>query len=209
VATDNRSIPYNEERAAVRDWLSTTKDGAFAVEQLQKEAGSSALKPEKRDAGDILTNDQHVDWPSVYREHKDDLAVAYNSRAAAEAFKIDARIGNDAWIRFFQCPGWLFFRRQIENMDPEYWNDPKNVLREAMAFPDFCTVPQHVIRAELDKYLGKAHTRLIVAPGEAGLFRPFHSPGDPSTVDILDLDIGVREGTPPDGSVGSEAGDLG
>src|SRR5436189_125039 len=82
---------------------------------------------------------------------------------------------------------WLFFRRQIENMDPEYWNDPKNVLREALAFPEFCTVPQHIIRGELDRHLGKPHERLIVAPGESGLLRPLHSPGDPPAVDISDL----------------------
>lgn len=169
LSTDNRSVLYNEDRNFVRRWLDGDDDGRFALELTQRDTHASALRPERKDAGDVLTNDQHFDFSSFYDEHRHDLAVAYNCREAREAFRIDARTGERTWVRFFQCPGWLFFRRQIENMDPEYWNDPKNVFREALAFPEFCTVPADRIRGEYERYLGKAQTRLIIAPEEAGL----------------------------------------
>ena len=61
------------------------------------------------------------------------------------------------WRLVFQPPIWYVLRRQIETMDPNFWNDPANMYREALNNPLWATVPAEIIRGELEKYLPKGN----------------------------------------------------
>jgi hypothetical protein len=156
MATDNKSPSYLKERAAVRKWLSETEEGRYAVDLMRAQEGPAAVSR-------ILDDDKWVGWADLIEEHKNDLTIAANCHEVRKAVDL-ARKSNSLsapptsqggkWLRFFTPEMGYVLRRQVETMDPDYWNDPKNVFREALRNPQWLTVPAELIRGELEKYLG-------------------------------------------------------
>lgn len=176
---DNQSISYNRDRTAARRWLEHTKDGQFAVEKMRQHF--------KGNLGDFL-GDNEISWSDMVEEQREGLAIAQSCSEAREAFNLARQskstmgvppgLGNGAhFVKFFTPPLWYVLRRQVEVNDPEYWNYPLNVLREALSNPEWATVSAEYIRGELEKHLPKGRGRtalpeaisepIIVAPADA------------------------------------------
>lgn len=166
---DIQSISFLRDREAARRWYQNTKAGNYAAELMLKEKGStfSAIY-NKRDGW--------VQWTDMVQEHRNDLAVAADCAEARAAFDLARGARNSMmppmktaanWMRFMSVPDWYFFRKQIDTADPYYWNDQKNVLREALDNPQWCTVPADVIRGELERLMPKP------AAARPTLFTPF------------------------------------
>jgi hypothetical protein len=158
MGTDNKSPSYLSEREFVRDWLSNTEEGRHTVDLLKQEDGQSIVSQ-------VLDDDQWVDWAEMLDEHREDLALASNCAEARKSVDL-ARKSNSLnappmpnaakWLKFFSPPMWYVLRKQVELMDPDYWNDPKNTLREALKHPEWTTVSAEYIRGQLEQYLGKS-----------------------------------------------------
>lgn len=149
--TDNKSPSYNAVRDAVRRWLLQTKEGHFATELVRREAPRQNLAP-------FFDDDTWLGWDDIYQEYKDALVVAGNCAEARETARLQIRSRNSMGVpahgpsrlmRFFSPPMSLVLRRQVELQDPDYWNDIRNVLKEALNYPEYCCVPLSLIRAEL------------------------------------------------------------
>lgn len=149
---DIRSISFLRDRDAAKRWFQGTRQGLYAAGLLLRERGS--------DFGEVYNRrDGWVQWTDMVQEHRNDLAVAADCAEARAAFDLARGASRGKfpplktaahWMRFFSVPDWYFFRRQIDVADPDYWNDQKNVLREALDHPEWCTVPADIIRGELD-----------------------------------------------------------
>lgn len=163
MSTDNKSPSYRAEREAVRKWIERTPDGKYARKQLMDAMGG--------DASRILDDDQHVDWEEIVREYKGATVLAANCREAREAFELARQSSSlrqlppsqdkSKWVKFLSAPAGYVLRRQIELADPDYWNDPINVYREAMEHPEWCSVPMDTIRGMLNDLLPKARKPLV------------------------------------------------
>lgn len=159
MATDNKSISYLEERERTRRFLWETGDGQLALEHLRQDATPAELQR-------VLTDDTFTDHTALREEHRGGIVVAENCREAREAFTIDQMHKTDAkWVRFFAPPIWYYLRRQVDTGDPDYWKDPVNTMREALARPIWATAPASYIRGELMKYLGVNDKVIAFAPG--------------------------------------------
>ena len=112
----------------------------------------------------LFRSDDHwVSWGDMLEEHRDDLALAANCQEARNSMDL-ARKSNSLnappqptaakWVKFFSPPMWYVLRKQVEVMDPNYWNDPKNTIREALSHPEWTTVSADYLRGELLKYTG-------------------------------------------------------
>jgi len=165
MGTDNKSLSYLRDRKIARKWLSDTKPGQYAVELMKKDMGNANLAA-------ILTDDKWVQWEDLIAEHKDSLAIAANcaeARKAADlARKSSSRMGpamptQAKWLRFFSPPISYVLRRQVETMDPDYWNDPKNVLREALDNDQWATVSADTIRGEIDRMIPGKKKKVVLA----------------------------------------------
>lgn len=169
MATDNKSPSYNREREAVRKWIEKTPDGQIARKQLMDAMGG--------DASSILDDDKHVDWEEIVREYRGATVLAANCKEAREAFELARQSSSlrllppsadkAKWVKFFSAPTGYVLRRTIELADPDYWNDPINVYREAMEHPEWCSAPMDVIRGLLNEVLPKArkaHETTLVGP---------------------------------------------
>ena len=156
MTTENTSPSYLEEREKVRKWLSTTKEGQHTVGIMKQQDGDLAVSK-------LLDDDQWASWGDLMTEHKDDLVLASSCAELRNAADL-ARKSNSLnqppmsqgarWMRFFSPPIWYVLRRQVEVGDPDYWNDPVNVMREAMENSQWSTLPADYIRGELLKYVG-------------------------------------------------------
>lgn len=154
MSTDNKSPSYLRDREAARRWLTRTPDGRAARDHLMKHGPGGQAR--------ILDDDQHVEWEDLVNENRDLPLLAANCAEARSAFEMarQARstlgppgLDKARWIRFFATPVAYVLRRQIETGDPDYWNDPRNLYREALDHPEWLCVPAEVIRGELEKVL--------------------------------------------------------
>jgi len=158
MGTDNKSPSYLEERAASRRLLLGTKDGHLHTEILKTKVADGDLSA-------VFDDDHWLDWQEVVREMRGSVILAANCAEARRSTEIAMQSryrlapplsGQAKWLHFFAPPVWYVLRRQVEMMDPDYWNDPKNTLREALDCPWWTTVPASLIRGELEKHLGRA-----------------------------------------------------
>jgi len=163
MATDNKSPSYLEEREQVRRWFQKTQDGKEARRILMDAVGG--------DASRILDDDKHVDWEEMVKDYAGCSVLAASCREAREAFEIARQskssmgppgVDKGKWVHWFSTPIGYVLRRQIELADPDYWNDPINVFREAMDHPEWCRVPMDVIRGELEMRLPKNRDKRVV-----------------------------------------------
>lgn len=168
MGTDNKSPSYLKERDAVRKWLLDTKAGQWAAELARREAPRQNLSP-------FFDDDKWLGWGDIYQEYRDALVVAANCAEARETARLQIKSRNSMGIpahgpsrmmRFFSPPMSLVLRRQVELQDPDYWNDIRNVLKEALNYPEYCCVPASMIRAELEANQPRG-TKLIA--GKEGL----------------------------------------
>jgi hypothetical protein len=165
--TENRSPSYLQEREAVRKWLLQTKEGHWATELAKREAPQQNLAP-------FFDDDKWLGWGDIYREYKDALVVAANCAEARETARLQMKSRNRMGIpahgpsrmmRFFSPPMSLLLRRQVELQDPDYWNDMRNVLKEALNYPEYCCVPLSLIRSELESLQPKGNRTVIRKEG--------------------------------------------
>jgi len=165
--TDNKSPSYLTVRAAVRDWLLRTKEGHFATELARREAPRGNLAP-------LFDDDKWLGWADIYNEYRDALVVAANCAEARETARLTVKSRNSMGIpahgpsrmmRFFSPPMSLVLRRQVELQDPDYWNDMRNVLKEALNYPEYCCVPMSLIRAELEALQPRGNRTVIRKEG--------------------------------------------
>lgn len=157
MATDNKSPSYLVEREAVRKWLLETREGHFATELARREAPNDNLAP-------FFDDDRWLGWGDIYREYRDAIVLAANCAEARETARLVIKSRNSMGLpahgpsrmmRFFSPPMSLVLRRQVEMQDPDYWNDLRNVLREALLYPEYTCVPLSLIRSELEALLPK------------------------------------------------------
>ena len=158
MGTENKSPSYLEEREQVRRALSNTPEGRYAVDLLIQQDGKSVV-------GKALNEDSWLDWKSLWEEHKDDLILASNCEALRNAFELSRKSSSmnqppmsqgSRLLRFFSPPMWYVLRRQIEVGDPDFWSDPENMIREALANPQWATVPADYLRGKLLDLIGCA-----------------------------------------------------
>lgn len=168
MSTDNKSPSYLVEREAVRKWLLETRAGHFATELARREAPHDNLAP-------FFDDDKWLGWGDIYREYRDALVLAANCAEARETARLTIKSrdtmglpahGPSRMMRFFSPPLSHVLRRQVEEQDPDYWNDMRNVLREALLYPEWTCVPISLIRAELEAHLPKG-TKVTV--GKEGI----------------------------------------
>jgi hypothetical protein len=157
MATRNQSSSYRREREWARRILTGTHQGQESIDLLKRNAPGG-------DASAIFDDDDLVDWEELIKEHRGNAMIAANCREAREAFDL-ARQSSTIMAapspskakmrRIFSPPAWYVLRKQAELGDPEYWNRPVNIYREALANPQWATVPAEYLRAALDQYLPK------------------------------------------------------
>ena len=165
MGSENKSPSYLEEREEARRWLLDTKEGQYAADIL-KEKGPHGI------AAKVLDDDHFTDWESIVKEHRHDLVIAANCYEARNAVSM-ARQSSSLlvaptqshmkWRKIMSPPIWYVLRRQIETMDPNYWNDPANMYREALNNPQWTVVPADIIRGELEKHLPSGAIKSIGA----------------------------------------------
>jgi hypothetical protein len=167
MTTENRSQSYLVEREAVRKWLLETREGHFATELARREAPNDNLAP-------FFDDDKWLNWADLYREYKEAIVLAANCREARETARLTMQSRNTLGIpahgpsqmlRFFSPPLSHVLRRQVEMQDPDYWNDIRNVLREALLYPEYTCVPVSLIRAELESHLPKGTKVTVTKEG--------------------------------------------
>lgn len=167
MSTDNRSPSYLVEREAVRKWLLETRAGHFATEMARREAPRDNLSP-------FFDDDKWMGWGDFYREYRDAIVLAANCREARETARLTMKSkagigppthGPSRLMRFFSPPLSHVLRRQVETQDPDYWNDMRNVLREALLLPEYTCVPMSLIRAELEALLPKGTKVAVTKEG--------------------------------------------
>lgn len=164
-----QSISYLRDREAARRWFTSTSMGRYAADLLRSEKGGEVF-------GQVFnTKEGWVQWTDMVHEHRNDLAIAADCAEARAAFDLARGSRSLAipplktaanWMRFMSIPDWYYFRKIAEHGDPYFWNDQVNTLREALANPQWCTVPADVIRGELERLMPKttAASPRIVTP---------------------------------------------
>lgn len=167
---DIKSVSFLRDMQAARRWFQYTKQGRYAADLMLKESGTAF--------GEIYNKkDGWVQWADLVNEHRNDLALVTDCAEARAAFDLarGARPGMFPplktaanWMRFLSVPDWYFFRRQIDFADPDYWSDQKNVLREALDNPQWCTVPADIIRGELERLMPKAAAKPSISTAQTG-----------------------------------------
>ena len=163
---DVKSVGYQREKRYTVDWLKETRAGAFAEEILRKGSPGGNLSR-------ILDDGGWKSWEDIYTEHKDDLVLAANCREAREAFDIARKShsrlapptgSGSKMCRVASFPLSYVLRRQIEVMDPDYWNSPLNFLRECMDHPYWVTADINVVRGMLEALLPQG-TKVPITTG--------------------------------------------
>jgi len=167
MGTANKSESYNRDRSLVRRWLLETREGQFATEMANRGM------PKGDNLSRLFDDDKWLDWEDLYKESKDSIVLAANCREAREGARMAMKSttsmvaptgGPSKMMRFFSPPMSHVLRRQIEVQDPDYWNDPKNVLREALLYPEYACVPESLLRAQLESMLPKG-TKVTMTKG--------------------------------------------
>ena len=153
---DIKSPSWLRDRKAAHRWLKNTADGKMAVRNLQENMPGG-------DLSSVLDNkEQWKDWEGMIEEHRNGLQIAGSCQELRNAADLarQARsnkmppIGNHGkWLRFFAPPMWYVLRKQVEVADPDYWNYPVNVMREALEHPQWATIPLDMIRGELNQLM--------------------------------------------------------
>lgn len=163
MATDNKSPSYLAERQKKRRWLLSNDPNAQLARKYLREMAPGG------DAASVLDDDQQVAWDDIVEEHRFDAMIAANNMEARKAFELARQSSTsmgapnhaNSYMRHFaSTPTWYVIRRQIETMDPEYWNDPKNVFHELLEHPEWVTVPIDDIRGQLEMYLPRKRNAL-------------------------------------------------
>ena len=160
MATDNQSQSYQAMRVQARRFLSGHKDGRYGVDTLRRLSAP-------REMTAVLEDDHFTDWEEMIKDHRGSTVIATNNRAARAAFELARQsssvmgspgTGKGKWVHFMATPLWYVLRRQIETVDPDYWNDHVNQMREALNNPEWCVVPPDVIRGELARHLPRGQS---------------------------------------------------
>jgi len=161
MASSNQSPEYLEERERARRWLLHTKDGQLARTHLMANAPHG-------DAAGILDDDNFVLWDDIVQEYRGATILASNCAEARKAFDV-ARQSHSAfgppnptkakWGLMAQFPLGYHLRRTIETMDPDYWADETNFLRECLDNPQWLHVPVDMIRGLLEARLPKSQRK--------------------------------------------------
>ena len=155
MATDNQSPSYLAERERVRAWLQRHPDGREALRVMRQHAAPGVMNA-------VLEDDDQTDWEEMVRDFAGASVLAASNREAREAFELarqsrstlgPPKTDKQKWVRFFSAPIGYVLRRQIEVCDPDYWNQPVNVYREALAHPEWATAPPDYIRGALESFL--------------------------------------------------------
>lgn len=155
MATDNQSPSYLAERQRIRRWLEHHPDGREAMRVLRSDSTPAQLNA-------VLEDDKQTDWEELQRDYAGASVLAASCREAREAFDLarqsrttmgPPRTDKQKWVRFFSAPIGYVLRRQIEVSDPDYWNQPVNVYREALAHPEWCVASADYIRGALEQFL--------------------------------------------------------
>lgn len=152
MSSSNQSPSYLEERERTRRWLQKSKDGQLAVDELRKQGQTV-----------VLDDDKEVQWDDMVAEYKGAAVLAASNAEAREAFELSrhassnmgAPLNHGAWRAFASMPLGYVIRRQIETMDPGYWDDQVNLYRECLEHPEWCRVPADYIRGRLNDVLPK------------------------------------------------------
>ena len=145
--SSNKSPSYLEEREWVLKWLDRTPDGRTAADLLRKHSRND-------NASSVLDDDDWTSWGDIYEEHKEGVLLAQSCAEARSAWEVRKSM-KGKWRNFFSAPGAYVFRKMADTGDPEYWNRPVNLYREALDHPEWCKVPRWYIAAELEKVLPK------------------------------------------------------
>jgi hypothetical protein len=171
MATDNQCPEYLAEREYVRKWLKATPDGRMAESILLRSSSKKKMQA-------VFDDEDMTDWEELVKEYRGSTVLAANCQEARGAFDLARQsrstlgppgASKGRWRNFLSLPLGYVLRRQIETCDPDYWNDPKNVYREALQFPEFCKVPPEVIRGKLEAILPKGAVQPLRRYGEAVL----------------------------------------
>ena len=143
----NQSWSYLRDRDVVRRWLLGSPDGKVAADLLRKNAPTGNAAP-------ILDDDAWTSWADVYEEHKDGVLLSQSCAEARGAWETRKSV-KGKWRNFFSAPQGYVFRKMADTADPDFWNKPSNLYREALAHPEWCKVPRWYIVGELEKLLPK------------------------------------------------------
>ena len=153
----NTAPGYQAEREYVRKWLQKTPDGKFATDLLRRSSSTKVMQA-------IFDDEDMTDWEEVVKDYRGATVLAASCQEARNAFDLarqsSSTLGppdrSKAKMRnFFSPPLGYVLRRQIEACDPDYWNDPVNVYREALKFPEWCKVSADYLRGQLEAFLPK------------------------------------------------------
>lgn len=164
MATGNQSPSYLEEREKARRFLLETKEGAEATKQLKSFMGP--------DTSAVLDDDRWTNWGDIVKEHRQDTVIAASCQEARSAFDLARQSssihaaplpGKSKMRRIFSPPMWYVLRKQIQITDPNYWNDPVNIYREALAHPEWSTVSAEYLRGQLAELLPKGEKVIVGA----------------------------------------------
>lgn len=164
MASENKSFSYLEERDNVRRWLLNSKDGRLATEVLRRGNKSLPNCPGD-DLAPVLDDDKFTSFQDIVDEYRDGTLLATTCEEARGVFDLAKGsksnmalpgVTSARWSNFFSAPIGYVLRRQIQTGDPDYWNKPQNIYREALANPNWCKVPISVIRGKLEASLPKA-----------------------------------------------------
>lgn len=155
MTTSNQSPSYLAERERVRRWLARHPDGKEALRVLRQHAAPGVMNQ-------VLEDDQQTDWEEMVKDYRGASVLAANCAEARASFELarqsrsnmgPPQTDKQKWTKFFSAPIGYVLRRQIEVMDPDYWNQPVNVYREALAHPEWCSAPADYIRGALESFL--------------------------------------------------------
>ena len=148
----------------MRKWLLSTEDGRLASDILRRNAPNQNAAP-------ILDDDRFTSWDDIVAEYRGGVMLASSCREARGVFDLAKGatsnmtlpgVTSAKWSNFFSAPIGYVLRRQIQTCDPNYWNEPINTYREALANPNWCRVPRAVIQGKLNDLLPKG--KQIVTP---------------------------------------------
>lgn len=157
MATENRSPSYNGVRDFVRSWASRSREGSFAVQNIREWSQNDS-------ASHIFDDDRWTTFEDWYAENKGNLALAANNQAIRDAHQTGFAPTKTRLRRFASVPMGYHLRRIAETGDPQYWNDPRNMLKEVIENPWFATMPLWYIRGQYEALLPKGTTVALFGP---------------------------------------------
>ncbi len=178
MATENQSPSYRKLRADVRRWLTETSEGQYQTSILRDNMPGGHLEK-------IFDDDNWTDFEGVITEGRGSLVIAASCAEARRTCEIAMQAkyrvsppshGQAKWLRFFSPPLWYVLRRQVEVMDPDYWNSTANTLHEALRNPQWTTVPASILRGELEKYMPGTKEKKLVVPATQAEFGVSQAP---------------------------------